>query len=157
LTRQLEDTLQEALRLDSFISDTLQSHTVEDSQAESRRALQQANSVGRVTFLAFIFVPLSFVVSLFGMNIRELDGNGPQMRLFLISAGSLTAFMFVSWFFWVFVDRLRKSYQEWKDWTDLFSSRDDCNPGSRLREWKIIKSLESFLVSLLEWKRWVFL
>jgi hypothetical protein len=134
--------LQEALRLDSFIRDTLQLYIGEDPQAESRRSLQQATSVGRVTFLAFIFLPLSLVTLFFGMNIRELNGNGPQMRLFLISAGSLTASMFVCWFFWVFAGMFRKGYLRWKEWNYVFSTRDDCRPGSSLPEWKIIKSLE---------------
>jgi hypothetical protein len=64
------------------------------------------------------------------------------MRLFLISAGSLTASMFVCWFFWVFAGMFRKGYLRWKEWNYVFSTRDDCRPGSSLPEWKIIKSLE---------------
>jgi Mg2+ and Co2+ transporter CorA len=82
--------------------DTLQLHIAEKSSAESRRSIKQAISVSRVTFLAFIFLPLSLVTSFFGMNIRELNGNGPQIRSFLIATGSVTAVMLVCWFLWVF-------------------------------------------------------
>ncbi|KAF2266537.1 hypothetical protein CC78DRAFT_149847 [Lojkania enalia] len=40
---------------------------------ENRHAIQQAVSVGRLTKLAFLFVPLSTVCSAFGMNLREMD------------------------------------------------------------------------------------
>lgn len=39
---------------------------------ESRQAIEQAKQVSRLTFLAFIFVPLSFTTSFFGMNVQEL-------------------------------------------------------------------------------------
>lgn len=44
--------------------------------AESRGAMIQATRVGKLTFLAFVFVPLSFTTSFFGMNLKEL-GAGP--------------------------------------------------------------------------------
>lgn len=43
--------------------------------AESQEAIVQAKRVTKLTFLAFIFVPLSFTTSVFGMNVRELDQN----------------------------------------------------------------------------------
>lgn len=42
------------------------------SISESKKAIEQAKRVGKLTFLAFIFVPLSFTTSFFGMNVREL-------------------------------------------------------------------------------------
>lgn len=42
---------------------------------ESRKAMSQAKRVARLTFIAFIFVPLSFTTSLFGMNVSQL-GTG---------------------------------------------------------------------------------
>ena len=41
------------------------------SISESQKAIEQAERVGRLTFLAFVFVPLSFTTSIFGMNIIE--------------------------------------------------------------------------------------
>ena len=43
--------------------------------AESRKAIEQAERVKRLTLLATIFIPLSFVSSIFGMNFREF-GQG---------------------------------------------------------------------------------
>lgn len=45
--------------------------------AESRGAMVQATRLGKLTFLAFVFVPLSFTTSFFGMNLKEL-GAGPN-------------------------------------------------------------------------------
>jgi len=44
--------------------------------AESKRAMAQAKKVARLTFVAFVYIPLSFTTSFFGMNLHEL-GTGP--------------------------------------------------------------------------------
>ncbi|KAK3294428.1 uncharacterized protein B0H64DRAFT_433593 [Chaetomium fimeti] len=41
---------------------------------ESKKVLHQAARVEKLTFLALIFVPLSFTTSFFGMNVQGLDG-----------------------------------------------------------------------------------
>ena len=45
------------------------------SIAESEKAMSQAERLGKLTFLAFIFVPLSFTTSFFGMNFKELGSS----------------------------------------------------------------------------------
>lgn len=40
---------------------------------DAKKTLARAEWVARLTFLATIFVPLSFVTSFFGMNLKELD------------------------------------------------------------------------------------
>ena len=42
--------------------------------AESRKQIQLATQVSRLTVLASVFLPLSFVTGLFGMNFVELEG-----------------------------------------------------------------------------------
>ena len=44
---------------------------------ESQKAIQKAYDQRRLTILAYLFLPLSFVSSLFGMNVKEL-GQGTQ-------------------------------------------------------------------------------
>jgi hypothetical protein len=41
--------------------------------AESKQAISQAKRVTRLTFIAFIYIPLSFTTSFFGMNIKQLN------------------------------------------------------------------------------------
>lgn len=45
------------------------------SISESQKAIEQAARFGKLTVLAFVFVPLSFTTSLFGMNVTEMQGN----------------------------------------------------------------------------------
>jgi hypothetical protein len=47
--------------------------------AESRAALDQAERVSKLTFLAFLFVPASFTTSLFGMNFRQFESGHLSM------------------------------------------------------------------------------
>lgn len=44
---------------------------------ESQKAIERADDQRRLTVLAYLFLPLSLVYSLFGMNVREL-GTGSQ-------------------------------------------------------------------------------
>lgn len=44
---------------------------------ESQKAIERADDQRRLTVLAYLFLPLSLVFSLFGMNVREL-GTGSQ-------------------------------------------------------------------------------
>jgi hypothetical protein len=53
---------------------------------ESRLGIQQNASVKRLTQLAFVFIPLSFVTSVFGMNIDKLSGNGVKWWTVIVGA-----------------------------------------------------------------------
>lgn len=55
---------------------------------ESRKAIQQAETVRRLTILAFVFIPLSTVCGAFGMNLRELGSDTPAW-VFGVSAASV--------------------------------------------------------------------
>ncbi|TGO48852.1 hypothetical protein BCON_0228g00100 [Botryotinia convoluta] len=69
-------SLQRARELEQYVRDTIQLNVGNLSLQESRKSIQQANSVGRLSVLAFIFLPISLVTSFFGMNIHELTGSG---------------------------------------------------------------------------------
>jgi Mg2+ and Co2+ transporter CorA len=45
------------------------------SMQDSQASIEQARRSTRLTQLAFIYVPLSFVTGIFGMNIKELNGS----------------------------------------------------------------------------------
>jgi hypothetical protein len=53
---------------------------------EARRSVDQAELVSRFTRLAFVFIPLSFVASVFGMNVSEIQGNFPSIWTFFLVA-----------------------------------------------------------------------
>ncbi|TGO55079.1 hypothetical protein BCON_0097g00360 [Botryotinia convoluta] len=69
MLRQHRKSLQEAYRLEQHVRDTLQMNVGNLSLKESRKSLEKANSLGRLSILAFVFLPLSLVTSFFGMNI----------------------------------------------------------------------------------------
>jgi hypothetical protein len=54
---------------------------------DSRRSIAEAESVSKLTELAFVFVPLSFVASLFSMQVHELDGGVPLYQFALVAIG----------------------------------------------------------------------
>ncbi|TEY39962.1 hypothetical protein BOTCAL_0446g00100 [Botryotinia calthae] len=55
---------------------------------ESRKAIQQANDVKALTVLATVYVPLSFVAGVFGMNVKELN-SGIDVDIWLYFAISV--------------------------------------------------------------------
>jgi hypothetical protein len=69
-------TLREELNYDASMA----------SLEESRLGIQQNASVKRLTQLAFVFIPLGFVTSVFGMNIDKLSGNGVKWWTVIVGA-----------------------------------------------------------------------
>ncbi|RDW74612.1 uncharacterized protein DSM5745_07274 [Aspergillus mulundensis] len=57
--------------------DTLNSISGALQFIESHRAILEAESISRLTELAFLFIPLSFAASLFSMQIQELSNPAP--------------------------------------------------------------------------------
>lgn len=54
--------------------------------AESKRAIEQAEEVTNLTRLAFVFIPLSFTASFFGMNLHPIvEGSNPLWIWFAVS------------------------------------------------------------------------
>ena len=75
-------------RLASLIAKTEETQSAlraEMSFLESRKQLQASEAVTKLTELAFIFVPLSFVASTFSMQIQELQSPPPLTAFILAS------------------------------------------------------------------------
>lgn len=70
--------------------------TSERALEDSREAVRYADSVGRVTTLAFFFIPLSFVTSTFGMNVTQFGSGTAPIRLAVaIGVALVTALLVV--------------------------------------------------------------
>jgi Mg2+ and Co2+ transporter CorA len=82
LARDTEETLRSCLELLERSSMAL---LTEMQIVDSRRSIAEAESISKLTELAFVFIPLSFVASLFSMEVRELDGGVP-VYVFIIAA-----------------------------------------------------------------------
>ena len=79
--RDLEHNLKHAKALDDQYHDAITTLMSSASIAESRKAMAQQEKLAKLTFLAFIFVPLSFTTSFFGMNFKEMQAE--KMSLYL--------------------------------------------------------------------------
>ncbi|KAL4909621.1 Ca2+ regulator and membrane fusion protein Fig1-domain-containing protein [Aspergillus multicolor] len=87
LSQQFEDTIQGLKEASSAITGTLQF-------IESHRAILEAESITRLTELAFLFIPLSFAASLFSMQIEQFTNPVPVTH-FIAFALSLSATTYV--------------------------------------------------------------
>ncbi|PPJ52981.1 hypothetical protein CBER1_10951 [Cercospora berteroae] len=67
--------------------------------AETQRSLEQAGKVTLLTRLAFMFVPLTFSTSFFGMNVSVFGQGTASLWLWFAITGPLmlVAFMFLMW------------------------------------------------------------
>lgn len=59
----------------------------EVSIIDSQRSIQEAESVSKLTELAFVFIPLTFAASIFGMEVKELSDPAPLYAFVLTSLG----------------------------------------------------------------------
>lgn len=80
--------------------------------SESLKAGQQASRTQNLTILAFVFIPVSTVSSIYGMNTVEIAQNNPRMWQFGVSASATTLVaIFAAW-----------SYKYWCHFPMLVSS-----------------------------------
>ncbi|PSN65955.1 hypothetical protein BS50DRAFT_401893 [Corynespora cassiicola Philippines] len=82
IAKSTREMLQGCINLVEKSSDSLRA---EMQILDSRRSIAEAESISKLTELAFIFIPLSFVASTFSMQIHELDG-GVSLYLFVVVA-----------------------------------------------------------------------
>ena len=91
LIRQSQATSKKGLHICARVQERIQQDTALMSIMESRRAIEESQSVKRLTQLAIVFIPLSYASSVFGMNIQEMTGNGPALWKFIVTSMALLA------------------------------------------------------------------
>ena len=64
---------------------------------DSRHSLQLSMSMWRLSWITFIFLPLTFIVGFFGMNV-DAFANNPSLKWYFISAVPLMLTVMVSWY-----------------------------------------------------------
>lgn len=93
------------------LRDTLDQHVGLLSIKASEKAISESHRVNRLTYAAFIFIPLSLITSVFGMNVSALgSGPAPIWLPFVISA--LTLVISVTYMWWA--SKTSASRAEWK-------------------------------------------
>lgn len=86
LSTDIDDLLGEIRTMLERCERSQQLLTAEMSLLESKRGIQEAESVSRLTQLAFVFVPLTFVTGLFSMQIQEVADTPPPLYAFIIAS-----------------------------------------------------------------------
>jgi Mg2+ and Co2+ transporter CorA len=69
LTRKISRLKEDLERMRSRIEAAFQALMSTMSIVESERAIKAAEAISKLTYLAFFFIPLSLVASIFGMNV----------------------------------------------------------------------------------------
>ena len=67
------------------------------SLEDVRSSIEETSSLKYLTQLAFIFVPLTFVTSIFGMNVEEMTETGPRIWTLIITAVCIVGAVLFSW------------------------------------------------------------
>lgn len=57
---------------------------------DSKKSIEQAEKVQMLTFLAYLFIPLTFVAGVFGMNVTAFTSPNPPIWKFFAVAGPIT-------------------------------------------------------------------
>ncbi|KAK0634135.1 cora-like Mg2+ transporter protein-domain-containing protein [Immersiella caudata] len=84
----LEDELRDGRqRIDNVFQSLMSAMSI----VESQKAIQQAEGVSKLTQLAFFFIPISFVATVFGMNVIEFTEKLNWMAWLFTSFGVLAA------------------------------------------------------------------
>jgi CorA-like Mg2+ transporter protein len=84
------------------------------SIAESRKAMAQQERIGKLTLLAFLFVPLSFTTSFFGMNFKELSAQVMSIWAWFVMAIPVVAITQIAYF--CTVKQLTAPFRRLRDW-----------------------------------------
>jgi Mg2+ and Co2+ transporter CorA len=81
--RELEKFLMDSFQLLMSSISVVETQRAADqaklSMQQAKLSMEQADRTAKLTQLAFVYIPLSFVTSVFGMNIRELSDPVPPI------------------------------------------------------------------------------
>jgi hypothetical protein len=92
--QQLQNVLDKLSTLQKRTSVAYKSLMSNMSIFESKRGIAEAESVAKLTELAFLFIPLTFASSIFSMQIAELDASKPPLSIFLAVSFGLLSFSY---------------------------------------------------------------
>ncbi|KAG5802110.1 hypothetical protein H9Q74_013382 [Fusarium xylarioides] len=94
-----------------------------DAHEQAAKAMTQAGRLGKLSVLAYVYIPITFAASFYGMNFAEL-GDHLSIWCFFAMAAPLLAVSMVAWFVdvrttckrcWtVCTEGLRRRYREYR-------------------------------------------
>jgi hypothetical protein len=90
ILQDYEALLQKAIALSRLYNEELDELRTSAALLEAKKSVEQAESIGRLSWLAFLFLPLSFTAALFGMNFKEI---GTNLSIWIYPAVSVPVFL----------------------------------------------------------------
>jgi hypothetical protein len=101
---QLNRILEQLATSEARARDEAQLAASEASLQEARKSIevaqvsiQEGKRVKLLTILAFFFLPLTLATSIFGMNIKQLSGEGPSLTAFGMTAAARLSASTITW------------------------------------------------------------
>lgn len=85
--QRLQSILERSMSLERFLMDSFKLLISSTSVLEAELATQQGIRAQRLTSLAFVYVPLSFVTGIFGMNVKEINGSPLSVWVVVVAIG----------------------------------------------------------------------
>jgi Mg2+ and Co2+ transporter CorA len=82
LLEDFKDLDDEAASLSRACNDFIRLEMNMISILDSKKSIEQADRVQKLTFLAYLFVPMSFITGIFSMNMKEFNGTIPALWLY---------------------------------------------------------------------------
>ncbi|KAI7307139.1 hypothetical protein KC315_g13887 [Hortaea werneckii] len=115
LQRLTTSALNECANLRILIDETIQlvMGTITIKEAQTSRVNSERATV--LTFLACIYLPLSLVTGIFGMNIKEINGGAPSWWVCLIAL-AVIAFGTLGLGFWLYPTAAVHTLKRWASW-----------------------------------------
>ena len=98
ILQDLNSNLEYAKALDKQSQEGITVLMSSASIAESRKAMALQERIGKLTLLAFLFVPLSFTTSFFGMNFKELNAQVMSIWTWFVMAIPVIAVTQIAYF-----------------------------------------------------------
>ncbi|KFY26737.1 hypothetical protein V491_01191 [Pseudogymnoascus sp. VKM F-3775] len=89
LISDLAFLVQDLEALKSSCNQFLEQQVSRLSLKEARMSIQEAKDLKRLSYVAFVFAPLSLASSFFGMNVQPLDGSTPLWIFIVIALATL--------------------------------------------------------------------
>jgi len=112
---KIHDMQSEAKELEAFLMETFQLLMSFLSVQDSQISIQQSRRGTLITVLAFVYVPLSFVTGIFGMNVKQINGSPLDLwvcfaALAVVVVGTVVGYAaYKGWQWWKTRDRKQQS------------------------------------------------
>lgn len=108
--KKLRQMLTECNELQQLLMETFQLLMSSLSVIDSQRSIEQARRSTLIAILAAVYVPLSFVTGIYGMNVKEINNSPLSVWVVFVTLGVVFMATAFGWAAWHFRHRLLYSF-----------------------------------------------